>query len=102
MTQTVRTYVEDPLHAECRREASRQREVALYLAAEFQRKEKARRAKEHNGALSRVERRAIPVEAETLAESTTTERLPAESLAESTTTEKSPAESPAELPVESV
>ncbi|KAE9271786.1 hypothetical protein PF001_g28222 [Phytophthora fragariae] len=44
-----------------RRESNRQREVALRLAAEFQLKEKARRAKEHNEALSRVERRAIPI-----------------------------------------
>ncbi|POM67595.1 LOW QUALITY PROTEIN: Hypothetical protein PHPALM_16374, partial [Phytophthora palmivora] len=41
--------------AEWRREANRQREVALRLAAEYQLKEKARRAKEHNGSLSRVD-----------------------------------------------
>ncbi|GMF62319.1 unnamed protein product [Phytophthora fragariaefolia] len=86
--------------AEWRREANRQREVALYLAAEFQRKEKARRAKEHNDTLSRVEKRSIPVDARSPAqspvESTTTERSPAESPVESTTTERSPAESPAE------
>ncbi|GMF27070.1 unnamed protein product [Phytophthora fragariaefolia] len=69
--------------AEWRREANRQREVALYLAAEFQRKENARRAKEHNGALSRVEKRSIPVDAESPAESTTTEEAPAEFPAES-------------------
>ncbi|POM73426.1 Hypothetical protein PHPALM_9729 [Phytophthora palmivora] len=46
--------------AEWRREANRQREVALRLAAEYQLKEKARRAKEHNESLSRVERRATP------------------------------------------
>ncbi|POM58911.1 Hypothetical protein PHPALM_36377 [Phytophthora palmivora] len=45
---------------EWRREANRQREVALRLAAEYQLKEKARRAKEHNESLSRVERRAAP------------------------------------------
>ncbi|POM61587.1 hypothetical protein PHPALM_29376 [Phytophthora palmivora] len=44
--------------AEWRREGNRQREVALRLAAEYQLKEKARRAKEHNESLSRVERRA--------------------------------------------
>ncbi|GMF63143.1 unnamed protein product [Phytophthora fragariaefolia] len=93
--------------AEWRREANRQREVALYLAAEFQRKEKARRAKEHNDTLSRVEKRNIPVDAESPAEPTTTERSPAESPVESTTTERSPVESaitersPAESPVES-
>ncbi|POM76472.1 LOW QUALITY PROTEIN: Hypothetical protein PHPALM_6279 [Phytophthora palmivora] len=46
--------------AEWRREANRQREVALRLAAEYQLKEKARRAKEHNESLIRVERRATP------------------------------------------
>ncbi|POM58431.1 Hypothetical protein PHPALM_36921 [Phytophthora palmivora] len=46
--------------AEWRREANRQREVALRLAAEHQLKEKARQAKEHNESLSRVERRATP------------------------------------------
>ncbi|POM64561.1 LOW QUALITY PROTEIN: Hypothetical protein PHPALM_19882 [Phytophthora palmivora] len=39
-------------------QANRKREVALRLAAEYQLKEKARRAKEHNESLSRVERRA--------------------------------------------
>ncbi|GMF38680.1 unnamed protein product [Phytophthora fragariaefolia] len=82
--------------AEWRREANRQREVALYLAAEFQRKEKARRAKEHNDTLSRVEKRSIPVDAESPAEPMTTERSPAESPVESATTERLPAESPAE------
>ncbi|GMF52992.1 unnamed protein product [Phytophthora fragariaefolia] len=82
--------------AEWRREANRQREAALYLAAEFQRKEKARRAKEHNDTLSRVEKRSIPVDAESPAEPMTTERSPAESPAEPTTTERSPAESPVE------
>ncbi|KAE9118031.1 hypothetical protein PF010_g8375 [Phytophthora fragariae] len=47
---------------EWRRESNRQREVALRLAAEFQLKEKARRAKEHNEALCRVERRAVPTQ----------------------------------------
>ncbi|GMG17279.1 unnamed protein product [Phytophthora fragariaefolia] len=98
--------------AEWRREANRQREVALYLAAEFQRKEKARRAKEHNDALSRVEKRSIPVDTESPAEPTTTEMSPAELPTEPTTTERSPAESPvesefteeapAEFPAESV
>ncbi|POM62384.1 LOW QUALITY PROTEIN: reverse transcriptase [Phytophthora palmivora] len=46
--------------AEWCREANRQREVALRLAAEYQLKEEARRAKEHNESLSRVERRATP------------------------------------------
>ncbi|POM79515.1 Hypothetical protein PHPALM_2799, partial [Phytophthora palmivora] len=46
--------------AEWRREANRQREVALRLTAEYQLKEKARRAKEYNESLSRVERRATP------------------------------------------
>ncbi|GMF47840.1 unnamed protein product [Phytophthora fragariaefolia] len=69
--------------AQRRREANRQREVALYLAAEFQRKAKTRRAKEHNDALSRVEKRSIPVDAESPAEPTTTERSPAEFPAES-------------------
>ncbi|POM76591.1 Hypothetical protein PHPALM_6145 [Phytophthora palmivora] len=46
--------------AEWRRQANRQREVALRLAAEYQLKEKARRAKEHNESLSRVEQRATP------------------------------------------
>ncbi|POM66874.1 Hypothetical protein PHPALM_17193 [Phytophthora palmivora] len=46
--------------AEWHREANRQREVALRLAAEYQLKEKARRVKEHNESLSRVERRATP------------------------------------------
>ncbi|GMG18243.1 unnamed protein product [Phytophthora fragariaefolia] len=88
--------------AEWRQEANRQREVALYLAAEFQRKEKARRAKEHNDTLSRVEKRSIPVDAESPAESPVesaiTERSPAESPAESEST----GESPAEYPTESV
>ncbi|GMF24269.1 unnamed protein product [Phytophthora fragariaefolia] len=82
--------------AEWRREANQQREVALYIAAEFQRKEKARRAKEHNDALSRVEKRSIQVGAESPAVSTTTERSPAESPAESESTEEAPAEFPAE------
>ncbi|GMF32056.1 unnamed protein product [Phytophthora fragariaefolia] len=62
----------------------------------FQRKEKARRAKEHNDALSRVEKRSIPVGAESPTEPTTTERSPAESPAESESTEEAPAEFPAE------
>ncbi|GMF62278.1 unnamed protein product [Phytophthora fragariaefolia] len=88
--------------AEWRREANRQREVALCLTAEFQRNEKARRAKEHNDTL-----RSIPVDAASPAEPTTTERSPAESPVESTITERSPAESestgeaPAEFPTES-
>ncbi|POM69154.1 Reverse transcriptase [Phytophthora palmivora] len=46
--------------AEWRREANRQREVALRLAAEYQLKEKARQAREHNESLGRVEQRATP------------------------------------------
>ncbi|KAE9281588.1 hypothetical protein PF008_g27848 [Phytophthora fragariae] len=63
---------------EWRRESNRQREVALRLAAEFQLKEKARRAKEHNEALSRVERRAIPIRDQLSAELPTSERSSAE------------------------
>ncbi|KAE8969058.1 hypothetical protein PR002_g27548 [Phytophthora rubi] len=63
---------------EWRRESNRQREVALRLAAEFQLKEKARRAKEHNEALSRVERRAIPIQDQHSAELPTSERPSAE------------------------
>ena len=40
-----------------RREANRQQEVALRLAKEYQVKEKARRAREHNELLSQFERR---------------------------------------------
>ncbi|KAE8980606.1 hypothetical protein PR002_g24070 [Phytophthora rubi] len=64
---------------EWRRESNRQREVALRLAAEFQLKEKARRAKEHNEALSRVEKRAIPTEDQHSAELPTSEEPSAES-----------------------
>ncbi|KAE8980835.1 hypothetical protein PR001_g24180, partial [Phytophthora rubi] len=63
---------------EWRRESNRQREVALRLAAEFQLKEIARRAKEHNEALSRVERRAIPIQDQHSAELPTSERPSAE------------------------
>ncbi|GMF61217.1 unnamed protein product [Phytophthora fragariaefolia] len=97
MTESIRqrqaNSVEITDAAEWRRE---DREVALYLAAEFQRKEKARSPKEHNDSLSRVEKRSIPVDAESPAESTTTGRSPAESPVESPITERSPAESPAE------
>ncbi|GMF47213.1 unnamed protein product [Phytophthora fragariaefolia] len=78
--------------AEWRREANRQRGVALYLAAEFQRKEKARRAKEHNEALSRVEKEAVPRSAESPVESAIAEGTPTES----ETPEELSAESPAE------
>ncbi|GMF44516.1 unnamed protein product [Phytophthora fragariaefolia] len=78
--------------AEWRREANRQREVALYLAAAFQRKEKARRAKEHNEALSRVEKEAVPRSVESPVESAITEETPTES----ETPEEPSAESPAE------
>ncbi|GMF15575.1 unnamed protein product [Phytophthora fragariaefolia] len=76
--------------AEWRWEANRQRGVALYLAAEFQRKKMARRAKEHNDALCRIEKRAIPVEVEPPVETTTLEESPAES----TITERSSVKSP--------
>ncbi|POM61068.1 hypothetical protein PHPALM_29975 [Phytophthora palmivora] len=46
--------------AEWRRKATRQREHALRLAAEYQLKEKGRRAKEHNESPNRVEQRATP------------------------------------------
>ncbi|KAE8961026.1 hypothetical protein PR001_g30176 [Phytophthora rubi] len=60
---------------EWRRESNRQRKVALRLAAEFQLKEKA---KEHNEALSRVERRAIPIQDQHSAELSTSEGPSAE------------------------
>ncbi|GMF47823.1 unnamed protein product [Phytophthora fragariaefolia] len=77
---------------EWRREANRQSDVALYLAAEFQRKEKARRAKEHNEALSRVEKEAVPRSVESPVESAIAEGT----LTESETPEEPSAESPAE------
>ncbi|GMF64198.1 unnamed protein product [Phytophthora fragariaefolia] len=45
-----------------RREANRQHEVALAMAKQYQATEKARRAKEHNEALGRLERMAVPVD----------------------------------------
>ncbi|GMF45105.1 unnamed protein product [Phytophthora fragariaefolia] len=45
-----------------RREANRQHEVALAMAKQYQATEKARRAKEHNEALRRLERMAVPVD----------------------------------------
>ncbi|KAE8881242.1 hypothetical protein PF010_g20792 [Phytophthora fragariae] len=84
---------------EWRRESNRQREVALRLAAEFQLKEKARRAKEHNEALSRVEKRAIPMQDQHSAELPTSEEPSAESppsgelLAELPNSDEPPAES---------
>ncbi|KAE9162606.1 hypothetical protein PF005_g30785 [Phytophthora fragariae] len=47
-----------------RREANRQREIALQLAKEYQPAEKARRAEEHNARLSSKEQRALPDSAE--------------------------------------
>ncbi|GMF24849.1 unnamed protein product [Phytophthora fragariaefolia] len=44
-----------------RREANRQHEVALAMAKQYQATEKARRAKEHNEALERLARMAVPV-----------------------------------------
>ncbi|GMF15592.1 unnamed protein product [Phytophthora fragariaefolia] len=44
-----------------KREAHRQHEVALATAKQYQATEKARRAKEHNEALGRLERMAVPV-----------------------------------------
>ncbi|GMF45040.1 unnamed protein product [Phytophthora fragariaefolia] len=44
-----------------RREANRQHEVALAMTKQYQATEKARRAKEHNEALGRLERMAVPV-----------------------------------------
>ncbi|GMF59079.1 unnamed protein product [Phytophthora fragariaefolia] len=78
--------------AEWRRETNRQRGVALYLAAEFQRKVKARRALEHNQALSRVEKEAVPRSVESPGESAIAEGTPTES----ETPEEPSAESPAE------
>ncbi|GMF47904.1 unnamed protein product [Phytophthora fragariaefolia] len=79
--------------AEWRREANRQRGVLLYLAAAFQRKEKARRAKEHNEALSRVEKEAVPRSVEPPVESAIAEGTPTES--------ETPVEPSAESPAES-
>ncbi|GMF55585.1 unnamed protein product [Phytophthora fragariaefolia] len=79
--------------AEWRREANRQREVDLYLAAEFQRKEKARRAKEHNEALSRVEKEAVPRSVESPVESAIAEGTPTESEIPEEPSAESPAES---------
>ncbi|GMF49802.1 unnamed protein product [Phytophthora fragariaefolia] len=62
--------------AEWSREANRQRGVALCLAAEFHRKEKARRAKEHDEALSRVEKEAEPRSVESPVESAIAEGTP--------------------------
>ncbi|GMF49830.1 unnamed protein product [Phytophthora fragariaefolia] len=45
-----------------RREANRQHEVALAMAEQYQATEKARRAKEHNEALGRLERMTVPVD----------------------------------------
>ncbi|GMF27201.1 unnamed protein product [Phytophthora fragariaefolia] len=45
-----------------RREANRQHDVALALAKQYQAIEKARRTKEHNEALGRLERMAVPVD----------------------------------------
>ncbi|GMF54517.1 unnamed protein product [Phytophthora fragariaefolia] len=47
--------------ASWRREANRQYEVAQAMAKQYQATEKARRAKEHNEALGRLERMAVPV-----------------------------------------
>ncbi|ETP52665.1 hypothetical protein F442_02351 [Phytophthora nicotianae P10297] len=43
-----------------RREVNRQHEVALTMAKDYQAAEKERRAKEHNEALSRLEKAAVP------------------------------------------
>ncbi|KAE8978553.1 hypothetical protein PR002_g24691 [Phytophthora rubi] len=47
-----------------RRDANRQREIALQLAKEYQLAEKARRAEEHNARLSGKEQRSLPNSAE--------------------------------------
>ncbi|GMF56274.1 unnamed protein product [Phytophthora fragariaefolia] len=75
------------------REANRQREVAPYLVAEFQRKKNARRAKEHNEALSRVGKGAAPIGVESPVESTTAEEPSAESEPPEDPSAESPAES---------
>ncbi|KAE8882239.1 hypothetical protein PF002_g10217 [Phytophthora fragariae] len=65
MTSTIKR---DPVGSadakQWRREANRQREIALQLAKEFQLAEKARRAGEHNARLSSKEQRALPDSAE--------------------------------------
>lgn len=43
-----------------RREVNRQQEIALVMTKEYQAHEKERRAKEHNDALSRLEKAAVP------------------------------------------
>ncbi|KAI9996345.1 hypothetical protein PInf_013771 [Phytophthora infestans] len=64
MTSSKRRGQKRPVNSadtvEWRREANRQREVAIRLAAAFQVREKARRAREHNEALSKKEKRSIP------------------------------------------
>ncbi|KAE8960191.1 hypothetical protein PR002_g30301 [Phytophthora rubi] len=65
MTSTIKR---DPVGSadakQWRREANRQREIALQLAKEFKLAEKARRAEEHNARLSNKEKRALPDSAE--------------------------------------
>ncbi|GMF40595.1 unnamed protein product [Phytophthora fragariaefolia] len=97
MTESIRqgqtSSAETTDAAEWRREANRQSEVALYLTAEFQRKEKSRRAKEHNEALRGVEKRAVPVGVESAVVSATTEEPPTESETREDPSAESPAES---------
>jgi hypothetical protein len=72
MTSTIRR---DPANsadaAQWRREANRQREIALQLAKEYQLAEKARRADARNSRLSARERGAIPHSADEDGESST-------------------------------
>ncbi|GMF62395.1 unnamed protein product [Phytophthora fragariaefolia] len=61
MTSTIK---KDPANsadaAQCRREANRQREIALQLAKAYQLAEKAQRAEAHNARLSGKEKRSLP------------------------------------------
>ncbi|GMF56397.1 unnamed protein product [Phytophthora fragariaefolia] len=76
------TITKDPANsadtAQWRREASRQREIALQLAKEYQLAEKARRAEAHNARLSGKEKRSLP-ESTQLARERSTENEDADS-----------------------
>ncbi|KAJ8535000.1 hypothetical protein ON010_g13738 [Phytophthora cinnamomi] len=69
MTSTIRKDSTNSADAaQWRREANRQREIALQFAKEYQLAEKTRRAEEHNARLRGKERKDLPNSAEAAGE----------------------------------